>query len=191
MKLTDSKNLTAVAISVFAVFAFGAAGCSDQTQQAASNTVEGAAKDAENHTEAAGEAVAGAGREIKEETKQAGAAIERGAENAGAAIEQGAENVGEAVGGAVKGAAKETQDAGQVLTITPKVKNALVVSKEIDASTIDVDTSGEKDTVVLKGTVRSAKEKNLAEQIAKKALTENKSTFKVKNELTVAGASKM
>jgi osmotically-inducible protein OsmY len=190
MKLTESKNLTALAVSIVALFALGAAGCSDRTQQAASNTVESAGQDAQNHAQAAGEAVEGAGREIKQETKEAAQETAVAADKAGDAIAQGASNAAEAVGGAVKGAAKETQDAGQVLTITPKVKNALVSSKDIDASTIDVDTSGEKDTVVLKGSVRSAKEKQLAEQIAKKTLADNKSSFKVVNQLTV-GASKM
>jgi len=189
MARTDTKSMAAVAASLVALFALGAAGCSDRTEQAASNTVEGAAQDAANHTQAAGEAVAGAGREIKEETQQAAQATAQAADKAGDAITEGARRADEAVGGAVKGVAKETQDAGQVLTITPKVKNALVASKEIDASTINVDTSGEKDTVVLKGTVRSAKEKQLATQLAQKALTDNKSSFKVVNQLTVAGGT--
>lgn len=186
MKLIETRNLTALAVSVVALFALGASGCSDRTQQAASNTVDSAGQDAENHARATGEAVKGAGHEIKEESKEAAHKTAVAADKAGDKIAEGASNAAEAVGGAVKGAAKETQDAGQVLTITPKVKNALVSSKEIDASTINVDTSGEKDTVVLKGTVRSAKEKQLAEQLAKKTLMDNKSTFKVKNELTIA-----
>lgn len=162
--LTNMKSIFAVT-GLLAVFAI--AGCSDRTQDAAQDTAASAGKDVTDATKATGEAVGGA------------------VDATGKAVGNAAENAGEAVGGAVTGVAKETQDAAQSATLTPKVKNALVADKSINASTIDVDTSGENDTVVLKGMVRSEAEKKKAEQVARKVLTDSGSTFKLRNDLAV------
>lgn len=177
--------LLAITASMIALTGITLTGCSDKTQQAASNTVESAGNDAQNHAAAAGQAVDKAGENVAEAGKEAAQATGEAVDATGKAVAKGAEVTGEAVGGAVKGAAKETQDAGQVLTLTPAIKSAIIASK-IDGSTINVDTSGEKDTVVLKGTVKSEAEKKQAAMIAMKTIKDKGETFKVKNELTVA-----
>ena len=69
------------------------------------------------------------------------------------------------------GAATETFD----------VKAALVAEKAVDASDINVDTMAETKTVVLKGTVPTADQKQLAERIAIREAV----GYKVDNQLTV------
>lgn len=177
--------LLAITASMIALTGITLTGCSDKTQQAASNTVESAGNDAQNHAAAAGQAVDKAGENVAEAGKEAAQATGEAVDATGKAVAKGAEVTGEAVGGAVKGVAKETQDAGQVLTLTPAIKSAIIASK-IDGSTINVDTSGEKDTVILKGTVKSDAEKKQAAMIAMKTIKDKGETFKVKNELTVA-----
>jgi len=177
--------LFAVCASMIALTGITLTGCSDKTQEAASNTVENAGQDAANHTAAAGQAVEKTGETVAEAGKTAVDATGKAVDATGKAVANGAEMTGEAVGGAVKGAAKETADIGQIATLTPAIKSAIIASK-IDGSTIDVDTSGEKDTVILKGTVKSDAEKKQAAMIAMKTIKDQGKTFKVKNELTVA-----
>lgn len=177
---------TALIAAMGFMAAFSVAGCTPEAREDVGEAGGKIGSATEKSVEGTAEATKKAGEAVKEGAENAGEAVAGAAKTAGKEVKQGAENVGEAVGGAVKTAAKETQDAGQSMTLTPKVKNALVVNKQIDASTIDVDTSGEKDTVILKGTVRSESEKKLAEQVARKALADAKSNFKLKNQLTVA-----
>lgn len=169
-----NKAIFAVAASLLTVVGFATTGCSDQTEQAASNTVESAGQDVQNHTAAAGQAVektgeqvAAAGQEVAQETKEA------------------AQGAAQYTKEAASGAAKDVQDIGQVSTLTPAIKDALIRSK-VDASSIDVDTSGEKDTVILKGTVPTAAQKTQAAQVAMQTIKGMGESFKVKNELTVA-----
>jgi hypothetical protein len=191
-----SNAFFAVAVSVFALTGLTLTGCSDRTEQAASNTVDAAAQDAANHTAAAGQAVEKTGEAVAEGTKEAvdatgkaveqtGEAVATGAAKTGEAVQKGAEYTGEAVGGAVKGVGKEAEDIAQIAKMTPLVKDALIRSK-LDAKTIDVDTSGEKDTVILRGTVKSEAQKKTAMQSAMAAVKGSGESFKVKSELTVA-----
>lgn len=65
------------------------------------------------------------------------------------------------------------------VTLTAKVKNALIVSK-VDTGSLNVDTKN--GVVMLKGTVPSAQQKSLAEKIAKST----QGVKSVKNHLAVA-----
>ena len=65
---------------------------------------------------------------------------------------------------------------------TMDVKSALIADGRVDASNINVDTSADTKTVVLKGTVPTAEQKAMAEQIAQK----NAKGYKINNTLTVA-----
>jgi len=175
----------AVAVSVFALTGLTLTGCSDRTEQAASNTVDAAAQDAANHTAAAGQAVEKTGEAVAEGTKEAVDATGKAVQKTGEAVKNGAEYTGEAVGGAVKGVGKEAEDIAQFAKMTPLVKDAIIRSK-VDADTIDVDTSGEKDTVILRGTVKSEALKKTAINAATNAIKGAGETFKVKSELKVA-----
>ena len=106
------------------------------------------------------------------------------ADTAGEAVKGAAENTKEAVGGAAKSAGEAVKGAAAVTTLTPKIKNALIVSK-IDASTINVNTDATKKTVMLEGTIPTADLKALATKVATKTLADSASDFKVQNNLKV------
>ena len=65
---------------------------------------------------------------------------------------------------------------------TVDVKSALIADGRVDASNINVDTSADTKTVVLKGTVPTAEQKAMAEKIAQ----EQAKGYKISNTLTVA-----
>jgi len=184
--MTLRRNaFVALTASMIALTGVALTGCSDRTEQAASNTMESAGQDAQNHVDATGKAVEHAGQKVDAAGREVAEGTKEAAKETGKAVKNGAEYAGEAVGGAVKGADKEVADVGQVMKMTPLVKNALIKSN-LDASTIDVDTSGEKDTVILRGTVKTAAQKTQAAQIAMQAIKKDGERFRVKNELTVA-----
>lgn len=180
-----NKAIFAVAASLLTLVGFSATGCSDRTEQAASNTVEGAAQDARNHTEAAGQAVEKTGEAVGSAAEQAGENVAAAGREVATETKQAAKGAAQYTKEAAAGAAKDVEDIGQVATLTPAIKDALIRSK-VDASGVDVDTSGEKDTVILKGTVPTAAQKTQAAQVAMKTIKDGGHSFKVKNELTVA-----
>jgi osmotically-inducible protein OsmY len=87
----------------------------------------------------------------------------------------------------VKGAKKDTEKAVEKTAAgaqTVDVKAALIADGRVDASNINVDTSASTKTVVLKGSVPTAQQKTLAEQIAR----DKAEGYKVSNQLTVKAA---
>lgn len=164
----------ALAIAALASMVLGTAGCTNPSSTA---TGEGTA-------ERAGKAVDSGAETVKEGAKDAGKTVAQGAENAGEAVKGAAENAGEAVKGAAKNAGEAVGGAAAVTTLTPKIKNALIVSK-IDASTINVNTDAAKKMVMLEGTIPSADLKALATKVATKTLADSKSDYKVQNNLKV------
>lgn len=89
-----------------------------------------------------------------------------------------------ACGNTIKGAAKDTSNVGEKVTEGAKtvdVKAALIADKEIDTSTINVDTFAETKTVVLRGSVPTAAMKEKAEAVARREAT----GYTVRNELAV------
>ena len=84
----------------------------------------------------------------------------------------------------VKGAQKDTEKAVEktaAATNTVDVKSALIADGRVDASNINVDTSSSTKTVVLKGSVPSAEQKTIAEQIAR----DKAKGYTITNQLTV------
>lgn len=87
----------------------------------------------------------------------------------------------------VKGAQKDTEKAVEKTAggvNTADVKSALIADGRVDASNINVDTVTNTKTVVLKGTVPTAQQKTIAEQIAR----DKAKGYTVQNQLTVAPA---
>ncbi len=175
-----------LAAAVGTLFAFSVAGCTPEARKDVGEAGANVGQATEKSAEATGEVAQGAAKEAGENVEQAGEAVAGAAQNAGEAVAGAAQNAGEAVGGAVQGAQQEATDAAQSAALTPKIKNALVADKQINARTIDVDTSGEANTVILKGSVRSTAEKTRAATVAQKALTDAKSSFKLRNDLKVS-----
>ena len=122
---------------------------------ACSNTAAGVKKDAEINADKAATAA------DKAEDKAEPAAREAAAETKEAARE---------AGGAVK-AAVETID----------VKSALMADRTVDASHINVDTFHETKTVVLKGSVKTATQRDEAARIA----AAEAPGYRIDNQLTV------
>jgi osmotically-inducible protein OsmY len=89
----------------------------------------------------------------------------------------------------VKGAEKDTEKIAEktsAATNTVDVKSALIADGRVDASNINVDTSASTRTVVLKGSVPTAQQKTVAEQIAR----DKAEGYKIQNLLTVAPEKK-
>ncbi len=122
---------------------------------ACSNTAAGVKKDAERNADKAAAAAAEAKADTKEATKDASAATKDAAANAGGAI----------------AAAIETID----------VKSALMADRTVDASHINVDTFHETKTVVLKGSVKTATQRDEAARIANAEAP----GYRIDNQLTV------
>jgi osmotically-inducible protein OsmY len=77
--------------------------------------------------------------------------------------------------------AEKTAEKTAAAVNTVDVKSALIADKRVDASDINVDTSSSSKTVVLKGTVPTAEQIKVAEEIAR----ENADGYRITNQLTV------
>ena len=132
------------------------------------NTADGAAKDASE-----------AAKATVDTTKKAGDAVAKGAVEAGKTVDEATKGAQEVV----KDGAKNSSAA---LTLTPKVKAAIVADAELSATGNSIDVDSADNVVHLKGTVTSAAMKKKAEEVTKKVLTELNATDKVSNELMVS-----
>lgn len=131
-----------------------------------SNTAAGAKKDAEINKDKAEAAADQAAAEAKPKAEEAAADTKEAARDAGAAVKDATRDAA----GAVKGAA-ETID----------VKSALMADRTVDASHINVDTFHETRTVVLKGSVKTATQRDEAARIA----AAEAPGYRIDNQLTV------
>ncbi len=115
---------------------------------ACQNTARGVEQDTKENTAAAKEA----GREAEVKADQAADRAKAETAQATEVAKETANSVGNKVD-----AAQQTMD----------VKTALMADKTVDASGIDVDTFADTKTVTLKGHVKTAAEKQRAEEIAR------------------------
>lgn len=181
--------------------AFGAAAC-ERDARTTEPATEDRAREAPGAADRAGEATREAGREAGEAAREAGRDMREAGREAGEAAREAGRDMrdaGRESGAAAREAGREARDeareagrdtgravgtagsaaAGAVETVD--VKSALMLDDGIDASSINVDTDGNRKLVVLKGTVRSAAEKTRAEQIAKREAE----GYRVDNQLVV------
>ena len=108
--------------------------------------------------------------------------------NTAKGVSKDAENAGEKAAAATEKAADATAnaaaDAGSSMGAameTADVKSALMADTRVDAGGINVDTNKDTKTVTLNGTVPSADQKKLAEEVAKSKAPE----YRVINNLSV------
>ena len=95
---------------------------------------------------------------------------------------------GAACGNTVQGVKQDTASVAEKVAgaaDTAGVKSALIADERVDTSNINVDTNTDTNTVVLKGSVPTAAQKQLAEQIAR----ETAKGYRVVNQLVVTPAS--
>ncbi|HEX8031805.1 MAG TPA: BON domain-containing protein [Vicinamibacterales bacterium] len=129
---------------------------------ACSNTAAGAKKDAEINSEKAATAA------DKAEDKADRAGEKAAAEGREAAAES-------------KDAARDAAGAVKAAVETIDVKSALMADRTVDASHINVDTFHETKTVVLKGSVKTATQRDEAARIA----AAEAPGYRIDNQLTV------
>lgn len=202
-----NKNL--YALLGCAAFITAAAGCTpaaredvgqagDNLSQAAQKSAEGTAvaadkagdKIAAETTEAVQDgqrALNNAGQEIKEETTQAGQAIERGAAKAGEEIREETAQAGQAIERGVAKAGDATQDAAATVGLTAKVRNAIISDTTTNIPNLNVDTKADAKQVIVKGNAVSQAQHDKVLSLARQALKDSKSDFKIVDQLTVAG----
>lgn len=170
------------------------AGCADRnnngqpeslaTTEETANTVKEGVDATENAADKTGAAATNAANNAAAETAEAGRAAANTADKAGDAVANAADNAGDAVAKAADNAADAVTAAGAAATITPKVKTAIGANAALRGTTIDVDTLADKKTVALRGTVKTAAQKNVAAAVAKR---EAPADFKIDNQLKVQG----
>jgi osmotically-inducible protein OsmY len=88
----------------------------------------------------------------------------------------------------VQGVKKDSEKVAEktaAATQTVDVKSALIADGRVDASNINVDTSASTKTVVLKGSVPTAQQKTIAEQIAR----DKAEGYTIQNQLVVKAAA--
>ena len=129
---------------------------------ACSNTTAGAKKDAEVNSEKAATAA------DKAEDKAQTAGEKAAAEGREAAAE-------------TKDAARDATGALKAAVETIDVKSALMADRTVDASHINVDTFHETKTVVLKGSVKTATQRDEAARIA----AAEAPGYRISNQLTI------
>jgi len=129
---------------------------------ACSNTAAGAKKDAEINADKA----AAATDEAKDKADRAG---EKAAET------------GREVAADTKAAASDATGAVKAAIETIDVKSALMADRTVDASHINVDTFHETKTVVLKGSVKTATQRDEAARIA----AAEAPGYRIDNQLTI------
>lgn len=127
-----------------------------------------------------------AGGEVGQATDKSVKATGEVVEKAGEKVAETAEATGELVGGAARDVKEGAEQAGAAMTLTPAVKTALAGNKQIDASTLDVDTLEDKKVVVLRGTQKTAAQKDMATTVAKKAVSDAGASYEVRNEIKVS-----
>jgi len=91
------------------------------------------------------------------------------------------QDAGRDVAADIKGAARDAGSAAAAAIETIDVKSALMADRTVDASHINVDTFHETKTVVLKGSVKSATQRDEAARIAAAEAT----GYRIDNQLTV------
>ena len=129
---------------------------------ACSNTAAGVKKDADINAD------------------KAATAADKAEDKAGPAVDR-AQAAGHEAAADTKGAAREAGSAASAAVETIDVKSALMADRTVDASHINVDTFHETKTVVLKGSVKTATQRDEAARIA----AAEAAGYRIDNQLTV------
>lgn len=108
---------------------------------------------------------AGAKKDAEENANKAAAATDEARDKAAVAGEEAKDKAGSVADQAAASAA-DAKDAVKGAVETIDVKSALMADRTVDASHINVDTFHETKTVVLKGSVKTATQRDEAARIA-------------------------
>ena len=116
---------------------------------------------------------AGVEQDARENADKAATAADRAEDNARPAAEEAAADAREA--------GREAGSAASAAIETIDVKSALMADRTVDASHVNVDTMHETKTVVLKGSVKTATQRDEAARIA----AAEAPGYRIDNQLTV------
>ncbi len=152
---------------------FTLAGCADRNNNGQPDSAATTGEVA-NSVDATGDKMAGA-------TENAASAAGNAASNAGDAMSNAASGAGNAMSNAASSAGNAISNLAEAATMTPAVKTAIGGNNGLKGTKIDVDTLGSKDSIALRGNVKTAQQKTLAEGVAKKAAP----GYKIINQLKV------
>ena len=154
---------------------FSLVGCADKNGNGQAETVANPAN------------VDGAVKDNLADTANAASGAVGGVANAASGAAGAVSNAASGAAGAVSNAASSAGgaivNAGEAATVTPAVKTAIGANAGLKGTTINVDTLGAKDSIALRGSVKSAGQKTLAAAVAKKAAP----GYKIDNQLKVTG----
>jgi osmotically-inducible protein OsmY len=142
------------------------------------NTAEGAKEDTAKNGAAITNAADRAAEATKDTADRAAIATKDSLDKAAIATKVGLDKAAIAT----KGAAG---DAGDRLTMTPKVKDAIIANKTLNNAKNHVNVDTAEGVVYLKGHVLSSDQKKLAGEIAEKTIKEAGSQDKMVNQLTI------
>jgi osmotically-inducible protein OsmY len=123
---------------------------------------------------------AGAKKDAEENAAKTAAAADKAEDKAQAAGEKAAAE-GKEAAAETKDAARDASGALKAAVETIDVKSALMADRTVDASHINVDTFHETKTVVLKGSVKTATQRDEAARIA----AAEAPGYRIDNQLTV------
>jgi len=142
------------------------------------NTAEGVKKDVAESAEKAKDAASEAAQKAKAAATSVAAEAAQEAKEVGQAAAAGAKETAQKAAETSKSAAAALAAA----TTTFDVKASLLAEASIDAAHINVDTDAKTKTVILKGSVPTAQQKEAAEKLA----ISKAAGYKVVNQLVVA-----
>lgn len=157
------------------------AGCPGPNDTAAENVADATADTTTNVADAAADTTTNVADAAGDTTSNVGDAMVP--DTTGNVISNSSDAAADTTSNVVSGAGNEMSNMADAATMTPKIKTALGANAALAGSNINVDTLGSKDTIALRGTVKSAAQKTLAESIAKK----NAPGYKIANQLTMGG----
>ncbi len=99
--------------------------------------------------------------------------------------EQNGEKVSASAENAAEGAKEAGKDIGAATMLTPKIKLAITSSTQLNDPKNLIDVNSTPEVVTLEGHVTSQELKDLAEEVAKKAISADGQTQKVENKLLI------
>ena len=150
------------------------------------NTSEGAAKDTSQNTEAVKDAGAKAADATATAVDNTAAAVKDAGAKTADAAQKTADRVGSAAQKATGDIAAATKNGADALTLTPKVKAAIIADTELNNTANKINVESGDNKVVLNGNVTTDALKKKAGQIAEKAVKDAGASNTVTNNLTVS-----
>lgn len=158
------------------------------TEKAVVKSGEAVATGTKEAVQGTEKAVANTGHDIKVGTEKAVQGTEKAVILTGAAVATGGKEVVQGTEKAVAKAGAAATDSSAVLTLTPKVKAAILRDDSVKMLDLNIDTKADTKEVVVNGTASSAQMKAHAMADAKASLADAHSNYKLVDNIKVGTA---